>query len=135
MAQTVITDVSREYKDLDLNFILHPVRKDINKVTAEMAVITAIKNLVLTSHYERPFQPDLGCNVRSLLFENLDVITAAAIEREIVQMVRNYEPRVELLSVRVAPSIDNNTFSVEMQFNIINRTEPVSIRFNLERLR
>jgi phage baseplate assembly protein W len=135
MAQTVITQVSREYRDLDLNFIVHPVRKDINKVTAEMAVITSIKNLVLTSHYERPFQPDLGCNVRNLLFENLDVITASVLEREITQMVTNYEPRAQVLSIRVLPSVDDNAFSVSMQFNIINRTEPVSIRFNLERLR
>jgi phage baseplate assembly protein W len=135
MAQTVFTSVSREYRDLDLNFILHPVRKDINKVTGEMAVITAVKNLVLTSHYERPFQPDLGCNVRNLLFENLDVVTAAALEREILQTIQNYEPRVRVESIRVVPSADINAFSVSMQFTIINRTEPVSIRFNLERLR
>lgn len=135
MAQTVFTQVSREYRDLDLNFILHPVRKDINKVTGEMSVITAVKNLVLTSHYERPFQPDLGCNVRNLLFQNLDVVTAAALEREISQTIQNYEPRVRIESIRVVPSEDLNAFSVSMQFTIINRTEPVSIRFNLERLR
>lgn len=135
MAQTVFTQVSREYRDLDLNFILHPVRKDINKVTGEMSVITAVKNLVLTSHYERPFQPDLGCNVRNLLFQNLDVVTAAALEREISQTIQNYEPRVRIESIRVVPSEDLNAFSVSTQFTIINRTEPVSIRFNLERLR
>jgi phage baseplate assembly protein W len=135
MAQTVYTKVSREYKDLDLNFIIHPVRKDINKVTGDMAVITSIKNLVLTSHYERPFQPDLGCNVRNLLFENLDIITASVLEREITQMITNYEPRAQVLSVVVIPNEDINAFSVSMQFGIVNRTEPVSIRFNLERLR
>jgi phage baseplate assembly protein W len=135
MAQTVYTKVSREYKDLDLNFIIHPVRKDINKVTGDMAVITSIKNLVLTSHYERPFQPDLGCNVRNLLFENLDIITASVLEREITQMIANYEPRAQVLSVVVIPNEDINAFSVSMQFGIVNRTEPVSIRFNLERLR
>jgi phage baseplate assembly protein W len=135
MAQTVYTKVSREYKDLDLNFIIHPVRKDINKVTGDMAVVTSIKNLVLTSHYERPFQPDLGCNVRNLLFENLDIITASVLEREITQMITNYEPRAQVLSVVVIPNEDINAFSVSMQFGIVNRTEPVSIRFNLERLR
>ena len=63
------TTNSREYRDLDLNFKIHPIRKDINKHTAEMAVINSIKNLVLTQHYEVPFQPEIGCNSSTLLFE------------------------------------------------------------------
>jgi phage baseplate assembly protein W len=135
MATTATIPVSREYRDLDLNFIIHPIRKDINKVTGEMAVITSVKNLILTGHYERPFQPDLGSNVRKLLFETLDIVTAAALEREITQTIRNYEPRARIESIDVQPNIDLNAFSVSMQFTILNRTEPVSIRFNLERLR
>jgi phage baseplate assembly protein W len=73
---------TRKFSDLDLNFIIHPVKKDINVYTDEMAVINALKNLILTNYYERPFQPDLGSNVRKLLFENLDIITAAALEKE-----------------------------------------------------
>ena len=85
---TVISSTSRQYKDLDLNFLIHPVRKDINKHKDEMAVINSIKNLMMTNHYERPFQPDLGSNVRRLLFENLDKITAISMEREIRQVVK-----------------------------------------------
>ena len=51
--------------------MVHPIRKDINKVTNQMAVINSIKNIILTSHYEKPFQPEFGSNVRKLLFENL----------------------------------------------------------------
>jgi phage baseplate assembly protein W len=132
---TVTTQVSREYKDLDLNFTIHPIKKDINKLTGEMAVINSIKNLVLTNHYEKPFQPNIGSNVRALLFENVDNITAAALEREIIETIENYEPRVSIISVSVVPRYDENLFSVKMEFNIINRTEPVTINFQLERLR
>lgn len=132
---TVITNVARQFRDLDLNFAVHPLRKDINKHLDEIAVINAIKNLVLTSHYEKPFNPDYGSNVRKLLFETLDIITASAIEREIQQTIENYEPRVEILSLSVIPDDEQNAFSVRMQFLIVNQTNPVSVSFLLERIR
>ena len=132
---TVITNVSRQFRDLDLNFAVHPLKKDINKHLNETAVINAIKNLVLTSHYEKPFNPDYGSNVRKLLFETLDIITASAIEREIQQTIENYEPRVEILSLSVIPDDEQNGFNVRMQFLIVNQTNPVSVSFLLERIR
>jgi phage baseplate assembly protein W len=132
---TITTQISREYKDLDLNFNIHPIRKDINKLTGEMAVINSIKNLILTNHYEKPFQPDIGSNVRKLLFETMDNITSSALEREIIQTIENYEPRVSITNISVTPKFDENAFSVNMEFFIINRTDPITISFQLERLR
>ena len=132
---TVISSTSKQYKDLDLNFLIHPVRKDINKHKDEMAVINSIKNLMMTNHYERPFQPDLGSNVRRLLFENLDKITAISMEREIRQVVENYEPRAQIKTLDILPDVDNNGFSVRMEFYIMNMTDPVTINFFLERVR
>ena len=132
---TVISSSSRQYKDLDLNFLIHPVRKDINKHKDEMAVINSIKNLMMTNHYERPFQPDLGSNVRRLLFENLDKITAISMDREIRQVVQNYEPRAQIKTLDILPDMDNNGFSVRMEFYIMNMTDPVTINFFIERVR
>lgn len=132
---TVITNVARRFRDLDLNFAIHPLKKDINKHVDEIAVINAIKNLVLTSHYEKPFNPDYGSNVRKLLFETLDIITASAIEREIQQTIENYEPRVEIITLSVIPDEEQNGFTVRMEFFIINQTNPVSVSFLLERIR
>jgi phage baseplate assembly protein W len=131
----ITTNVARTYKDLDLLFNVHPIKKDINKHTAEMAVINSIKNLVLTNHYERPFQPELGCNVSKLLFENLDFVTAASLEREIQQTINNFEPRASVYRVRAIPDYDNNGFTVDMEFLIRNRTEPITITFFLDRVR
>ena len=132
---TTISSSSRQYTDLDLNFLIHPVRKDINKHKDEMAVINSIKNLMMTNHYERPFQPDLGSNVRRLLFENLDKITAISMDREIRQVVQNYEPRAQIKTLDILPDVDNNGFSVRMEFYIMNMTDPVTINFFLERVR
>ena len=131
---TVIT-TSREWLDLDLNFAIHPIRKDINKHRAELAVINSIKNLVSTNHYEIPFQPEIGCNIRKLLFEPLDMVTATLIEREIIETIDNFEPRASVSKVVIKPDFDNNGFQVELLFRILNRTDPVAIKFFLERVR
>ena len=64
---TTTTQIVRQYSDLDLNFTIHPVKKDINRNLGERAVINSVKNLILTNHYERPFQPNIGSNIRKLL--------------------------------------------------------------------
>ena len=133
MATAITT--SREWMDLDLNFAIHPIRKDINRHRAELAVINSIKNLVSTNHYEIPFQPEIGCNIRKLLFEPLDMVTATLIEREIIETIDNFEPRASVSKVVIKPDFDNNGFQVELLFRILNRTDPVAIKFFLERVR
>jgi phage baseplate assembly protein W len=135
MATTTVTNIVRDFKDLDLNFTIHPVRKDINKNVGEIAIINSIKNLVLTNHYEKPFNPNFGSNLRRLLFENADGITASLLEREISQVILNYEPRARVRRVNVSPNTEETGFNVELEFFIINRTEPVVINFFLERIR
>lgn len=132
---TITSQTIREFTDLDLSFLMHPVRKDVNKLKNEQAIIASIKNLLMTNHYERPFQPDLGSNIRKLLFENLDKITSASLEREITQTIQNFEPRVDVKSIVAKPDYDNNGFSVIMTFTLINLTAPITIQFFLERVR
>ena len=132
---TVTTNISTAFSDLDLNFTIHPVKKDINRYTNETAVINSIKNLILTNHYERLFQPNIGSNVRRLLFENMDTITATTLENEIKQTIQNYEPRANISVIAVSPDYENNGFTVYMEFYVVNRTSPITINFFLERIR
>lgn len=130
---TVVAQVTRKYKDLDLAFTKHPVKKDVNKHVDDMAVINSVKNLISTSNYERLFQPEIGSGVRALLFEQMDTVTAATLKRTIIQTLQNFEPRVVVQEVSVSPDFDNNAFSVGMTFLIVNRTEPITIQFFLQR--
>jgi phage baseplate assembly protein W len=132
---TVETNTTRNFRDLDLSLNLHPIRKDINLHKNEYAVINSVKNLILTNHYERPFQPELGSNIRRLLFENVDSIMAAQIEREIEETINNFEPRVEILRVTATASPDENKYNVELEFFVINSPNPITINFFLERIR
>lgn len=132
---TTNIDSARNFRDLDLNFTAHPVRKDINIFKNEYAVINAVKNLILTNHYERPFQPELGSNIRRLLFENVDSVMAAQIEREIEETIINFEPRVQVSKVTANAAPDENRYNVELEFFIINSPDPITINFFLERIR
>jgi phage baseplate assembly protein W len=132
---TVTIESDRTFRDLDLNFNIHPVRKDVNIYKNEFAIINSIKNLVLTNHYERPFQPEIGSNIRRLLFEQVDSITAAQIEREITEVIGNFEPRAQVSRVDAVPSPDENLYKIRLEFFLINSSEPVTINFFLERVR
>ena len=132
---TVNTNISREYRDLDLSFKVHPIKKDINKHIGEYAVVNSIKNLMLLGHYEKPFRPDIGSNLRRLLFEPMDNVTSTTLEREIETVIGNFEPRVSISKIQLIPDFNNNGYSVNLEFYIVNRTDPVTIKFFLERAR
>jgi hypothetical protein len=132
---TVVTKTIKKYKDLDLNFNIHPIKKDINKHVDELAIINSVKNLLLTNHYERLFHPEIGSNVRKLLFENMDSITISALQKQIQQTIENYEPRVSVSEIIVMPEYDDNRFSVTLTFFVLNRSEPITIEFFLNRER
>lgn len=133
----VQTNIIREFKDLDLNFNIHPVRKDINKHVGNLAVINSVKNLMSINEGEKFFNPNVGGNIRRLLFENIDNITALNIEKEIQFIIANYEPRVvqPIDQVLVTPNIDNNSFNVRIQFRIQNVSEPLTVTFQLAQTR
>ena len=132
---TVDIDNARSFKDLDLNFTIHPVKKDINTHKNEYAITNSVKNLILTNHYERPFRPQVGSNIRRMLFENIDTVIAARIEREITDVIGNFEPRVQISKVRAIPAPDDNSYQIILEFFIINSPNPITINFFLERIR
>ena len=125
--------ISRTFSDIDLNFIPHPVTGDIVKRLDESAIKSSIRNLVLTSNYERPFHSEIGCQLRNLLFEPMSPITAQLIQDTIGQTIKNFEPRAILLSVVANYSPDNNSVYVTVNFMIVNTSTPQTVNITLER--
>jgi phage baseplate assembly protein W len=134
MAEITI-QTKANFSDLDLNFTAHPVKKDITKYLNEYAILNSIKNLVLTNHYERPFQPDIGSNIRRLLFENIDTLVAAQLEKEVEDTITNFEPRVQIKKVTAKASPDEHRYNLTLEFYLINNHNLVTLNFFLERLR
>jgi phage baseplate assembly protein W len=133
--QNPALESSRIFRDLDLKFNVHPVKKDVTKHVNEYAIINSIKNLVSTNFYERPFRPEIGSGIRNLLFENIDPVVAAQLERAIQETILNYEPRVQIYDIQTKASPDENRYDVTLTFFIINNPNPITIDFFLERIR
>ena len=126
---------SRKFSDIDLNFTRNTITSDIIKVEDVIAVKRSVKNLVQTNFYERPFQPELGCGVRELLFENFTPMTKVFLEKKIQEVLLNYEPRIDLRSVKVDDDQDNNRLVVDIYFYVVGSPGPQTVTTFLQRLR
>ena len=116
--------ISRAFKDISLSFDPHPVTKDLAILTNERAIRRSVRNLVETIPTERFFNSTLGTNIRRSLFDFVDYSTAVVIEDQIRNTVRFYEPRVANLKVQVDPRPDDNSFDVNVIFDIVGQDIP-----------
>jgi phage baseplate assembly protein W len=123
------------FSDLNLRFLKHPFKKDLVPLTDTDAIRSAVKNLVLTNYYERPFRPFIGGNVTAQLFENADFFTAIKIKESIYSVLNTYEPRINNIDIQVYDDIDNNAFRVDIIFSIIGKQPKYEVQFYLNRLR
>ena len=124
------------FKDLNVTFKPHPVTGDLIVKKDDAAIKQSVVNLLLTSKGERPFQPQLGSNLRRLLFENLDVVTASEISSNIRDTLDQFEPRITVDNVRCVPQYMDNGYQVELTYTIVGRDDaPVTVEFFLERTR
>jgi len=124
------------FSDLDLKFSRNPITNRLTVLKNEEAVKRSIRNLILTNRYERHYKPLIGGNITDLLFENFDSLTAQDIKRNIIEVIENYEPRAEVLDVVVDSSASNpNGIDISIVFRVINRADPTTVSFQIERIR
>ena len=126
---------TRIYKDLDLDFGRNTVTNDVNKLTDVEAVKRSVRNLINTNHFERPFHPEIGGNVRALLFENMTPLTALNLQRKIEEVLSNFEPRAKITQIIADPDMDRNGYRLEIRFYVIGIQNPITVETFLERLR
>lgn len=127
-------EVSR-YSDLNLQMIPHPQKRDIIPLKGELAVKNAVKNLLLTNFYERPFNSTLGANLRGLLFEPADSITKIALENGVKGVLENHEPRIDNINVIVNSQQNDTEYRITVVFSIKATDEVSDVEINLRRLR
>ena len=135
-AQNDISRNVRQYRDLDLFFRRKPISKDINIITDVENIKRAVKNLVLTNVYEKPFHPEIASGVRDMLFENMTPLTSIVLTKKVEDVIENFEPRVRLMSVSARPNLDRNEYEMTIEFFIKNfPTTLITVDVFLERLR
>ena len=126
----------RQYRDLDLFFGRKPISKDINILTDVENIKRAVKNLVLTNIYEKPFHPEIASGVRDMLFENMTPLTSIVLTKKVEDVIENFEPRVRLMGVSARPNLDRNEYEMTIEFFIKNfPTTLITVDVFLERLR
>lgn len=123
------------YSDFTKELMVSPINSDVMRISNEESIKESIRNLVSTNRGERLFQPQIGCDIRKLLFENITpdtVITAKAMIRETIE---SFEPRAGIVSIDVTSSIDSNIVNITIVFHVIDRADPISLTINVSRIR
>jgi len=127
------------YRDFDLSFRRHPTTGKLIIKKDDEAVKQAVKNLVLTNRYERPFLPEFGGDVRARLFDNFDTLLSDDYENLIKTTIENYEPRASLDTgvqpVRVTQAQDQNGMTIQIRFRNVTSLNDVVLDVNLNRVR
>jgi len=119
-----IQRVSRGFKDISMTFQSNPLNNDLIALKDANAIGRSVRNIVMTIPGERFFQPSFGSGINRALFNNMDEISASILEDEIRNAIINYEPRVELRSVKVQPDFDTNNFNTVITYSIIGADIP-----------
>lgn len=128
--------ISRAFKDISFSFDMHPVTKDILVLKNEDAIKKSIRNIIQTMPSERFFNPSFGSDIKTSLFEFVDFGTASSLKTQIEIAIDNYEPRVDNVKVEVVPNPDQNSFEINVVFDIIGQNFPTqSFNYILEATR
>ena len=82
------TRSSRIYKDLNLDFQQNTATKDIQKIEDVESVKRSVRNLISLNFYEKPFHPEIGSNIRGMLFENITPQIGHFISKQIDMLIK-----------------------------------------------
>lgn len=126
---------TRQYSDFNLLFSSHPVTGDVTRKNDEEAVKQSLRNLISTRHYERPFHPEIGCQIHGLLFENFNPVSVQVMKKTIYDTINKFEPRVTVLDVVIRENADNNDIACDIIFRLNNSDKPVTLTTLITRVR
>jgi len=108
---------------------------DVGKKLDVNAAKQALRILINTNFYERPFDPGKAANLRGYLFEPMSKMIATSIATTIENVVTSYEPRVKIESISVIANFDTNAYDVSIMFFVVGINKPQKLTANLKRLR
>ena len=124
------------FSDFVTSFAKTPLGNQLGRVSNEESVNQSLRSLIKTNLGERLFQPLTGSDVYAMLFEQNTPENISMLEMFIENMIRNSEPRVNLLKVVLnTENFDENTFQISLLYNLINNPEPITLTILLKRVR
>ena len=126
---------TRTFSDLNLLFTVNPATLDITKRLDEEAIKASVRNLIQTKNFERPFHPEIGCQVNNLLFENISPVIFQLMKKTIFDVLEKFEPRIVVLDVLAQETPDQNFLDVTIIFKVINTERPITLKTTIQRVR
>jgi|TARA_B100001094_G_C18058575_1_gene733808 phage baseplate assembly protein W len=86
--------------------------------TTQEAVISNLKNLILTSKGERYMQPNFGTSIQNILFENNTADMRSELRETIEEDIQYWLPYVKLKDVGIVSSADMHAIIIKLSFRI-----------------
>lgn len=126
---------TRTFTDINLLFSKSPVTADVTKKVNEEAIKASVKNLIQTKNFERPFHPEIGCQIYGLMFENITPVVYQTLKRTVFDVIEKFEPRVKVLDVVIQETPDNNSIGLSLTFKIVNTEKPITLNTTIIRVR
>lgn len=123
------------FSDLDMDLTIDPLTKDVSAITGENTVKQALKNLLQFKKYDKPFHPEIDSGITDLLFENANSMIMFQMKRKITEMIRSYESRIRGLQVDIVDLSDENSYQIDVQFQIQNSVQTYRATVIVERIR
>tara|TARA_R110002126_G_scaffold58818_2_gene154987 strand:+ start:1147 stop:1566 length:420 start_codon:yes stop_codon:yes gene_type:complete len=132
---TELSVTEEVYSDFLTNFNPHPVSGMLLRFVNEKAVTRSIRNLIMTNRGERLYQPNIGSDIRSILFEPMSSFTSNNLNRFIQETIDQYEPRAKVITIKINAQEQHNRYVVTIIYMLINRPDPISVNVTLQRVR
>jgi len=88
--------------------------------TTEEQAISNLKNLLLTRKGERPFQPNFGTEIYSLLFEQIELDTTESLEASIRADIKYWLPYIIVSELVVTTEEDLNRVQIKLSVKVTN---------------
>ena len=122
------------YSDMDITMRAHPVTGDVTLKTDTDAIRRAVRNIVLTNKYERPFKPNFGGSIRDMLFELDTDRKINRMQQSLKTLIEKFEPRVKNVTIRFDDVVDNS-MDVTIFYNISDGVKNQDLTFTVTRAR
>lgn len=106
--------------DLDFNFTAHPVTGDITIKNNLTSIKQSLKNILMTSILERPFNTNLNLNLYSYLFENFNIYYIDILTDEIKRIITFNEPRIAVDKIDLNFQENDEILTIVINFSLID---------------
>jgi uncharacterized protein len=99
-------------------------------VTAQREIEEAIRLVLGTAPGERPMRPEFGCRIHDLVFGPANASTAGAIAYEVRSALERWEPRIDVVDVRVGfHAAEAGIVYVDLDYTVRGVNDPRNLVF------